>query len=224
MASNVVDVTLEVNVPVARAWRAFAETSERSQWEARPFEIDPVPGGRVHWELPGLVCDGRVEEVVPEQLLRHTEGTGPHHESEVTVTFEPVPEGTRIHVLHTGHGEGEDGECMAEAVTLGWTQALADLVVWLEHGVPAERFVRRNNMPGMALRETPGGLVVHAVDTEGLGESAGLAPGDLLLSVCGAAVFTHSDLWVITREHAPGTRLPIEYVRDGKRCEATGTL
>lgn len=33
-----VEKTFVVPVPVERAWRAFAETAERSCWEADPFE------------------------------------------------------------------------------------------------------------------------------------------------------------------------------------------
>ena len=73
-----------VAVAPARAWAAFADPVERSRWEAETYEIDPRPGGRVHWELPGIECSGVVDEVERERLLRHTESDGPHHGSVIT--------------------------------------------------------------------------------------------------------------------------------------------
>ena len=159
--SHRVEKTLVVAVPVARAWRAFADSRERSQWEAVEFEIDPRPGGRVRWTLPGMECRGRVVEVEPERLLRHTEGSGPHAETEVAVRFEPVGARTRISVTHSGFGEGDDAALAVESVSLGWTQALADLVVYLERGVPAGRFVRRMLHAGLQVTESAAGLEVR---------------------------------------------------------------
>ena len=73
-----VERTFTVVVPVARAWEAFADSHERSQWEAVEYEIDPRPGGLLRWTLPGIEATGRVEEVQVHHLLRHIELTGPH--------------------------------------------------------------------------------------------------------------------------------------------------
>ena len=58
-----IEKTFTVAVPVERAWEAFADSHERSQWEAAEFVIDPRPGGAVRWVLPGIETTGRVEEV-----------------------------------------------------------------------------------------------------------------------------------------------------------------
>ena len=220
--SGRVEKIFEVAVPVARAWQAFADSRERSQWEAVEFEIDPRPGGRVRWTLPGYEAHGRVEEVEPERLLRHTEGAGPHAETEVTVRLQPVEGGTRISITHSGIPDEGPGD--VESTSLGWSQAIADLVAYLERGVPAGRFVRRMLYPGMQIAQTPAGLEVRTVDPGGFADQAGLRPGDLLLALGGAPIYTRPELWVLMRQHAPGDKLTAEYVRAGERLSGTGVL
>ncbi len=220
--SGKVEKTFEVAVPVARAWQAFADSRERSQWEAVEFEIDPRPGGRVRWTLPGWEAQGRVEEVEPERLLRHTESAGPHAETEVTVRLEPVESGTRISITHAGIPD--DGPGDVESTSLGWSQAIADLTVYLERGVTADRFVRRMLNPGMQTTETPAGLEVRTVEPGGFADQAGLRPGDLLLALGGVPIYTRPELWVLMRERAPGDKLTAEYVRASERLSGTGML
>jgi uncharacterized protein YndB with AHSA1/START domain len=216
--SNRVEKSFFVSVTPARAWRAFADSHERSQWEASEYEIDPRPGGRLSWALPGHACEGRVVEVVPERLLRHTEGSGPHAETEVRVELEPEGAGTRVRITHSGLGDEVD------SVSLGWGQAVADLIVYLERGVAADRFVRRMSHTGVWMEETPGGLEVRSVDAGGFGERVGLRPGDLLLAVDGVPIFTRPELWVTLRAHVPGDKLSLEVARDGERASLGGEL
>jgi uncharacterized protein YndB with AHSA1/START domain len=215
-----------VPAPIARVWQLFADGRERAKWEALEYEIEPRVGARVYWRLPSFECEGRVIEVVPERLLRHSEDSGPHGQTEVTVRLEPEGEGTRVEVIHSGpgHGVGEAGEAMVEQVTLGWGQAIADLLFYVETGVPAQRFVRNMNHPGMLPRETPAGLVVGPVDDEGFAARAGLRPGDRMLALDGTPVFTIPELWVLMRRHRPGDKLSVEYVRDGERLAGSGVL
>ena len=214
--------TFVVAVPPSRAWAAFADPIERSRWEATTYDIDPVPGGRVHWTLPGLETTGVVDAAEPERLLRYTEGDGPHSGSVITVTFEAVDNGTRISITHAGFGDAWD-EWM-EGTSHGWDQAIADLIFYLETGVPAERFVSRLSAPGMRLREDPAGLVVTRVAPAGLAAEAGLAAGDRLLRLGGAPVWTIGETWVVLRLHQPGDELEVDYVRDGERRSGRGRI
>ncbi len=213
--------TFVVNVPIARAWRAFAETEERSRWEADPFEIEARPGGKVRWELPGIETKGRVLEVEPQRLLRHAEESGPHAGQEVTVTFEEVEGGTRIHITHAGFGDGAEFDDALEATQLGWSMAIADLIVYLETGVAPERFFNVWVDPGVDFVQTPGALRVAAVRPEGLGASAGLEPGDLLIFLDGKPIYTRPELQPILRGVRSGDKVPVAWVRGGQRMEAT---
>jgi uncharacterized protein YndB with AHSA1/START domain len=216
--------TFSVAVPIDRAWAAFTDSDERSRWEASEYEIDARPGGTVRWVLPGIEATGRVEEVEPMRRLRQAELTGPHAGSEITVTFEEGAEGTRISITYAGFGSGDNWDEWLEGTSLGWSQAIADLIVYLEAGVPATRFVTRMQHPGMTTTETDAGVVVLTVTPGGLADQAGVVPGDLVLRVGGVPVFTIGELWVLMREHPLGTRFEIEYIRGTERRRGAGVL
>jgi uncharacterized protein YndB with AHSA1/START domain len=216
--------TFTVEVPLERAWAAFADSAERSQWEAATYEIDPTPGGRVRWELPGLEATGEVVEVVPNKLLRHVEGSGPHTNAEVTVRFEAVDGGTSITITHAGFGDAAHWDEWLEGTAIGWSQAIADLVVYLRTGVPARRFVAAMQSPGMTMRDGDGGVEVASVSVGALADQAGLEAGDLLLRVGGVPVFAITDVWVLMREHGTGTELEVEYLRSDQRRHGKGRL
>ncbi len=217
-----VEKVFTVSVPRARVWEAFTDSHERSQWEAAIYEIDPVPGGKVRWILPGIESHGVVEEVVPLERLRHTEGDGPHQGSEITVTFEDVAGGTRVTITHAGFGDAGWDEWL-EGTSLGWTQAIADLVCYLTTGVPARRFTSEMLSPGMTMTDTAAGIVVEQVQPEGLAADASLERGDLLLAVGGVPIFSISDLWVVLRRSDAGHEQTVEFVRGRRRLTGTGT-
>jgi uncharacterized protein YndB with AHSA1/START domain len=219
-----IEKTFTVGVPVGRAWTAFVDGDERSKWEANEYEIDPVPGGKVRWTLPGLESNGQVEAVEHERLLQWAEIDGPHLESEITVTFEAVDGGTRISITHAGFGDTDDWGEWIEGTTLGWTQAIADLIVYLEQGVVAGRFTSGMEPPGMRTTDTPGGMVVDEVLDGGWASQAGLQPGDLLLNVGGVAIYTLPEFWVLLRVYKHGDALAVDYVRNGQRLTGRGTL
>ena len=219
-----IEKTFTVGVPVARAWSAFVDGEERSKWEACEYEIEAVPGGKVHWTLPGVESNGQVEAVEPERRLRWTETSGPHLDSAITVTFEAVDGGTRISITHAGFGDTDDWGEWIEGTTLGWTQAVADLIVYLEHGVVAGRFTSGMEPPGMRTTDTPGGMIVDEVLDGGWASQAGLQPGDLILRVGGVAIYTLPELWVLLRLHQHEDLLDVEFVREGERRTGRGTL
>jgi uncharacterized protein YndB with AHSA1/START domain len=219
-----VEKAFTVAVPIERAWSAFADSHERSQWEAAQYEIDPRPGGIVRWTLPGVETTGRVEEADPPHLLRHTEHDGPHTGCEITVTFEEVAEGTRIVVTHSGFGSAENWDEWLEGTSLGWSQAIADLIAYLRTGIPARRFVAEMQSPGMTMTNTDAGIEVCTVAAGGMADGAGLQPGDLLLRVGGVPVFTIAELWVLMREHGAGSHVDVEYVRAHERHYGRGVL
>ena len=222
--SRKIEKTFTVRVPVGRAWEAFVDGDERSKWEASTYEIEPVPGGKVHWTLPGLESEGHVEAVEHERLLKWVETGGPHLDSEITVTFEAVDEGTRISITHAGFGDADDWGEWIEGTTLGWSNAIADLIVYLEHGVVSGRFTSGMEPPGFRSTDTPAGMVVDDVLPGGFADQAGLRPGDLILRVGGAAIYSLPELWVLLRLHDHAAPLEVEYVRGGQRLSGKGTL
>lgn len=222
--SHQVEHSFEVAVPPSRAWQAFADGSERAKWEAVEYEIEARPGGHLRWTLPGLECEGRVLEAEPERLLHHTEGSGPHSQTQVRVELEPSAAGTRIRIVRSGFGDDAAAERMVRSVTLGWAQAIADLILYLEQGVVADRFVRRMCHAGLQVCETPAGLEVETVEDDGFAERAGLRPGDFLLAAAGVPIYSRPELWVLMRQHTPGEKLGVEFARHGERLSASAVL
>jgi uncharacterized protein YndB with AHSA1/START domain len=214
-----------VAVPRARVWDAFTDAEERAKWDAATCEIDLRPGGAFNWSLPNIESTGRVEEVEPERLFRHSDRTGPHANSEVTVTFEEVEGGTRVTITHAGFGDGDEWLGKLEGVTFGYDQALADLIAYLQTGVSPQRFNKHViTDPGMVVDDTPAGLEVRRVYEGGFAEKAGLRTGDLLLMMAGAPVYTSPELWVVLRLHGPGDKVDVEYIHDGARRSGSGAL
>ena len=218
-----IEKVFTVAVPVERAWAAFAESAERSRWEADVYEIDPVPGGRLRWEIPPLVAEGEVIAVEPLRLLRHVERSGPHAHHEVTVTFASVEGGTEITITQSGFGDPASGDWL-EGTSLGWDEAIADLCCYLTTGVAPRRFNDGMRSPGMFMKDTPAGVKVTVVHPVGLADEAGIVAGDLLLRVHGVPVFSVSDLWVLMRQLPVGAPVEVEYVHDGAARRATGTV
>jgi uncharacterized protein YndB with AHSA1/START domain len=219
--------TFVVAVPVERAWSAFTDPDELTKWQSPVYEIDPAPGGALRWQIPPWEpVDGLVHEVDENRLLRYDEDAGMHAgRTEVTVTFESVESGTRITITHAGFGDGADWQDQLEGHALGWTQSIADLVLYLEAGVVAERFFTPwHTTFGMELTESHAGLTVIDVAPGGFADLAGLAPGDVVLRIEGVPIYTRGEVWVMQFVHDPGRALHIEVARDGARVSSKGVL
>ena len=68
------------------------------------------------------------------------------------------------------------------------------------------------------------GEFVQAVEPGGAAEKAGLKAGDVVLSVDGNQVTPDQTLSFLVANIAPGTRVPIELMRDGKKRTLTATV
>jgi uncharacterized protein YndB with AHSA1/START domain len=227
MSDRRIEKQFVVAVPRERAWAAFTDSEQLRCWQAPVYEIDPRPGGKVHWEIPPWPpVDGEVVEVDEPRLLRSTEDAGMlGAKTEITVTFETVDGGTRITVTHAGFGDGPDWGDSFESHSLGWSGAIADLVLYLEQGVVSRRFVTpwRTTL-GLQVDETPGGLRVIDVAPGGYGEEAGFAPGDVVVRIGGVPIFVRSDLWCVQYAHEAGAPLAAEFARGGELLAGHGRL
>lgn len=115
-------VTVSVAVPAAEAWRLF--TTEIDLWwrRGRRFRnapgdrgivaLEPGVGGRVFESFTTdggeqVVEIGRIHEWQPPERLCfawRAANFAPHEWTEVEVSFEATPSGTRVTVLHRGWG------------------------------------------------------------------------------------------------------------------------
>ena len=216
-----VEHTFVVAVPVERAWSAFTDSHERSQWEAPEYEIDPQPGGKLHWRIPPWpTVEGEVLEVDPNRRLVMSEGEGVlDGATRITVTFESVDDGTRITVVQAGFGDGARWQRPARGPSLRLgARAIRDLVLYLETGLSSRRFFTEWQTDlGLCTTETLPGLRVTDVTPDSFASDAGIQVGDVLLYLDAEPIYRRTDLWPHQRSRKPGEQLEVEYAVRGQR-------
>ena len=201
--------TFVLAVPRNRAWECFTDPEERSAWLA-----EPDAGTEDHYTTAGGAPGFSVvvNEGVAFERLRWTERhADPSDKIEICVVFEDAVTGTRITVTHARFGEIDDAHWQASH--RGWDEAIADLAFYLRTGLRVRRHFSHRGATGIMCNETLAGVEVAKVFPGSFGADAGLEPGDILLDIAGAAIFTMAEVWALVREHKPGDRLVIRYVR-----------
>jgi uncharacterized protein YndB with AHSA1/START domain len=225
--ANTYERSFVVSVPVARAWSAFVEPSEREAWMSPPGR-DPIANPDVAFPADGFPeIEFKVEQVEPNRLLRWKQG--PHSDPpgwlDVVVTFEEMESGTRISITRSGFGDSEAWTLFGQSTTLGWEESLADLVCYLETGVRALRHHGGTKASlGASMLETEAGVRIAQVAPGGFAAEAGLRPGDLLVRLGGTAIVRRSDVWALERAHGPGAQIDVEYVRDRELMRGEAVL
>jgi membrane-associated protease RseP (regulator of RpoE activity) len=204
--------TFVVAVPVERAWQAFADVKEREAWASGRDHMDD-PESLETFE-PGEIKIGPSE--LHERLSWSQYHSGLDGWFENVVTFEEVKSGTRITIVRSGFGDSEAWRHYAESTNGGWDEMIADLVLYLETGVRAARHFSFRSGLAATTRQTAAGLQITHVVPGGFAAEAGMQSGDLLLWLNGAPVISQREVAFCVREHAPGTAIEVEYVRDGE--------
>lgn len=217
--SGKLERVFEVRVPVERAWEAFTDPHELEAWWAPEVSaFDARPGGDIAYSITGWgPHKGRILEFEPCRFLRWEEGPG--HipgTTEVAVTFEVTENGTRIHIVHSGFGDSGDWLGKAQAVTQGWGNCIADLILYLETGVRFNRMFTWRWTFGAGVEDTPAAPRIIAVRPGTYAERARLQVGDLVVQVGSAPIFGLSDLWLLCREHTAGEQLEVSVIRGGE--------
>ncbi len=127
---------LFINATPERVFQALTEKEELERWFVKKAEVDLRPGGAIRFEWgPGMVEVGKVLVLEPPHRLSYTwEALEP---SPTTITFELTAEnaGTRLRLIHTGIGEGEDWDTYYTSINGGWNVHLKNLTACLETGI-----------------------------------------------------------------------------------------
>lgn len=130
-----IEKELFIKASPERVFRALTEKEELERWFLKNAEVDLRPGGAIKFEWrPGVTNIGKILVLDPPHRLSYTwEVQTP---SVTTVTFELTAEnnGTRLQVINTGFGEGEDWDHYYDLRHNGWGIHLANLASWLEAG------------------------------------------------------------------------------------------
>jgi uncharacterized protein YndB with AHSA1/START domain len=119
-----------------RVFQALTERAELERWFVQKAEVDLRPGGAIRFEwAPDAVEVGTILLLDPPHRLSYSwEALEP---SPTTITFELTAEndGTRLHLIHTGIGEGEDWDSYYTSINSGWNVHFNNLTAWLETGI-----------------------------------------------------------------------------------------
>ena len=127
---------LFINATPQRVFQALTEKEDLERWFVKKAEVDLRPGGAIRLEwAPDAVEIGTILELDPPHRLSYSwEALEP---SPTTITFELTAEndGTRLRLIHTGIGEGEDWDRYYTSVNSGGSVQVTNLAAWLETGI-----------------------------------------------------------------------------------------
>ncbi len=131
-----IEKELFIKATPERVFQALTEKADLERWFLTKAEVDLRPGGAIRFEWgPGLFEGGKILVLEPPHRLSYTwEALEP---SPTTITFELTAEndGTRLRLIHTGIGEGENWDNYYTSISSGWNAHLNNLTAWLETGI-----------------------------------------------------------------------------------------
>ncbi len=213
--------TWDVAIPVERVWATFIDRSTPTPWN-HVFTGDPYYGrGAI------VVTEIGREDTGPQRHISWTETEGDDIAT-MSVSVAEVGTGARLTLTRSASGAPSTLPNRHGGRFHGWVESMYDFAASLERGVTPVRHIgmtgfRRLGRIGADLIETPGGVEIGTV-REGMARDAGMQPGDLLLRVEDAPVFTLGDLWLVQRLLRAGEPVRIAYLRGNEVREGSATV
>lgn len=172
--------------------------------------------------FPGFEVTARVTEVDPPNTIRAHKESEPCKDSEIAVSLEATESGTKVLVVQSGFPAWV--KSALESFTIGGDQIICDLVLYLETGVEMSRHSMPWAFAGFTTHEVGSGLQVAELVPGCFGEKAGIQPGDLLMTLGGAPVFTQRDLQALLRVLPSGDTIEASWVRGGELLHGQAVL
>ena len=204
--------SFEFSFSVERVWTGYFDMNGPVPRVGTTFELTDVARSQIE-----------ITDVVEHERLAYTQTQG-EDRSEMTLVFESTETGSRITVTRYGFGEGAEYEVFRQSNPLGWQESMQDLAMYLVTGHAERRHLHESSATGVVLLETEAGLEVVRVSEGSLGAQIGLEPGDILMSINGAAVYERAELWFLTRLYEPGTPVEVRYTRNGEERSGDGRM
>ena len=139
-------VFAHISKPVHEVFEAVADPDNLSHYFTTGGARGRIEeGATVTWDFhdfPGAF-PVKVIEVVPDKRIvlqweANEPGDGPKYDTTVTMSFNPVdgdPGRTLVEIAEEGWHETEAGLKASYGNCMGWSQMLAALKVWVEHGI-----------------------------------------------------------------------------------------
>lgn len=204
-AEFVVDQTRE------EVWNQLEKTNERE-----PAWLSAFP------RFPDSPTTGEIIEKEAPHRIRAHKHSEPCKGTEIAITLESVNNGTRVLVVQSGFPAWVKDSL--ESFTIGGNQIIADLVLFVERGVEGSRHGMPWAFPGLTTKEVGTGLEIDTVMPGCFAEKAGLQPGDLLMTLNGAPVFTQLCLQAMMRVFKSGDQVDATWVRGRELQRGSGVL
>lgn len=189
----------EVEATVEAVWNRILD--------AQPAE--PVEG---RWWVPGFDSAGEEVALGAPTRLTVRKSSMPCEGTLIDFTFEHIASGTRIRVVQSGFDEAWV-ESAGESFWAVANHIRYDVELFFRRGVVGGRHGRPFTWFGWLARPTSEGLEITHVMDDTYAARAGVAPGDVLLTVGGAPVVDEREMTTLSRGPTPGVDLETTVAR-----------
>ncbi len=138
------EVFVHVSRPPGEVYEAVADPATLSRYFTTGGAKGRLESGaNVSWDFadfPGRFPVAVVDAIAPERIALRWEANDPGaapYQTDVIFTFAPVDGGarTKVTVSESGWPETETGRAASYGNCMGWSQMLACLKAWVEHGI-----------------------------------------------------------------------------------------
>jgi uncharacterized protein YndB with AHSA1/START domain len=216
-----IEHTISIAAPPERVWTALTDIRELNQWETTSAHLDLRVGGDFLYVFEyGPPRPGTFLAIDPPRRLVQLNQVYNRYESfryVNSLTLEPAPEGTRLHVLVEGFGDGEVERWLCESMDLGWEGDLQLLKGWVEQG----RNLRPEIWPGLYMgieyvSEPGGGIRLLEVFSGSPAFGAGLRPADVIVRLDDRRVEDFRGFRRLLGDYSIGDAVSVEFLREGE--------
>lgn len=203
------------------------DVAPEDAWAAvtRPAR-DQVPGEPARYFLAGFEAVCSELEVDPGRMLRMRKEEEPCKGTEIVVVIEDAGGKSRVTVVQSGFPAAF--RAALESFRFVWTMIHTDLALYMERGVSTKAHLFGGPPPraslGLKANDAAAGLKVAAVEPGGFGARAGVAAGDLLVSLNGVRLTSGMQLIDLMRMAEPGMSAEAAWVRGREKMSASATL
>ncbi len=226
MKTTTVRITRTINTPPELIFEMLTTAGGLRDWFCREARTEPRQGGqfRVGW-WSGYDAQGTYTLFAPPRAVAFTWlGKGEPGETQIRVTLTPSDGATKLTLAHAGFGAGKKWAGQAESALREWGKVLDNLRSVLETGVDLRDTRRPRLGVGLETARDRPGVVLTEVVAGSPAEIAGLRKGDVLVGIKGHKVRSSEEFGAVFRRFSAGQRVPIAFVREGKRRTITVEL
>lgn len=208
--------SFDVFLPASVVWERLRLPGEQAPGTCR------IPGFPSDDGHPGCVVATDSNE--PQRRLAGTKLDEPCKGTAIRIEVGPANASgwpTRVSVVQSGFAPPLAD--LPDYLNAHWRRIVADFRLYVEHGATAPASTWGASL-GATTRETPTGLVVADVVSDGFANRCGMQEGDLLVTLADVRVLDTAQLWTLLAVLDPGDVAGTCWVRAGEMMDAMQTL